>query len=115
MGELIEERIMARTAQAEVELVGKGYTPERAQAAVRQCLRWSRRFGAKVSPPIRDQATLDLLEGRLREVETDYLAGLAASPGPEERTDRWAESLRRMGAAPGPELTAAYRQGAQLG
>ena len=61
-----------------------------------------------MSPAIREQATLDLLEGRLREVEHDYLAGLQASPGAAERADAWEEGMRRAGFTPGPESKAAY-------
>ena len=100
--------LISRCQAAELELIAKDYSPAEAAAAVRQALRWSRRIGAKVSPPIREQATLDLLEGRLRTVEQDYLAGLQRQPGPEEKAIAWAEGMRRAGAAPGPETIARY-------
>lgn len=109
------DALIVRCQSAELELIGKGHSPGSAQAAVRQALRWSRRIGSKVSPPIREQATLDLLEGRLREVEADYLSGLQAAPPPRERAESWAEGMRRFGATPGPETIAAYEQGAHLG
>lgn len=109
MGELT---ILARCQSAELELVAKGATPAEAQAAVRQSLRWSRKIADRLSPPIREQATLDLLEGRLRSVEGDYLAGLRAAPEPAERARRYVEGMRAAGAEPGPETVARY-EGAQ--
>jgi len=111
MGDLT---ILSRCQSAELELVSKGATPAEAQAAVRQSLRWSRKIAAQLSAPIREQATLDLLERRLRSVEGDYLAGLRDAPDPAERTRRYVEGMRAAGAEPGPETIARY-EGAQTG
>ena len=106
----MSEAITDRAMSAELELVGKGFTEDQARAAVRQAVRWSTRMASRLSPAIRDQAALDLLEDRLRNVEHDYLVGfIAAAQKPDDA--RFAEGLESAGFTAGPETRKRYREG----
>jgi len=79
-----------RTALAELELVAKtGCSPTMAQHAVKMAREWAIAYGARVRPEIREQATLDLFESRIAEMDgkDDWINRYVASmrDGPQKR------------------------------